>query len=79
MLMWGSRRAARREIEKKVEEAADDFVFELKPGEFPPPDPAWFSYVLILEARRLRWLTVVLIALTAVLAILTFRLAVTSP
>ncbi len=79
MLMPGSRRASRREIERKVDEAADDFVFELKPGEFPPPDPSWFSYVLILEARRLRWLTIVLIALTAVLAILTFRLAVPFP
>lgn len=77
--MRGSRRAARREIVRKVEEAAGDFVFELKPGELPPPDPAWFSYVLILEARQLRWLTVVLIALTAILAILTFRLAVPTP
>ncbi len=79
MIMWGSRRAARHEIERKVEEAADDFVFELKPGELPPPDPAWFSYVLILEARRLRWLTIVLVALTGILAILTFRLAVPIP
>ncbi len=77
--MWGSKRAGRREVERKVEEAADDFVFELRPGEFPAPDPAWFSYVLILEARRLRWLTVVLIALTAVLAILTFRLGLPIP
>lgn len=74
--MRGNRRAARREIENQVEQAADEFLFELKPGERPEPDPSWFAYVLILETRRLKWLTVVLIILTAILAILTFRLAV---
>ncbi len=77
--MWGSRRAARREIEDAVEEAADEFLMELKPGEMPAPHPSWFTYVLIVETRRLKWLTVVLIILTAILATLTLRLAVGIP
>ncbi len=77
--MRGNRRLARREIENQVEQAADEFLFELKPGEQPAPDPSWFTYVLILESRRLKWLTVVLIILTAILAILTFRLAAPIP
>ncbi len=54
-------------------------MFELKPGERPEPDPSWFTYVLILETRRLKWLTVVLIVLTAILAVLTLRLGVPIP
>ncbi len=34
----------------------------------------WFTHGLIIETRRLRWLTIVLIVLTAVLAILTTEL-----
>ncbi len=35
----------------------------------------WFTYGLLNESRRLRYLTIVLVVLTAVLAILTLRLA----
>jgi hypothetical protein len=77
--MSGSGRAARREIENAVEEAADEFLMELKPGEMPTPHTSWFTYVLILETRRLKWLTVILIILTAILAILTFRLVIGIP
>lgn len=35
----------------------------------------WYTYTLIRETKRLRWLTVVLTVLTAVLAVLTARLA----
>jgi hypothetical protein len=42
-----------------------------------PPEALsrWFSFALIAETKRLRWLTIVLVILTAVLAILAFRLA----
>jgi hypothetical protein len=36
----------------------------------------WFTYGLVIETQRLRWLTVALVVLTVVLAVLTFRLAI---
>jgi len=81
-------RETRREIEKSVERAARELFdryrqpIEANPGRklieiVNPSDPMalWFAYGIIVESRRLRWLTVVLVVLTAILAYLTFRLA----
>ena len=80
-------REAKRKIEKAVEQAAGELVdryhepIRANPGLklieiINPGDPMalWFTYGLIVESRRLRWLTVVLVIITAVLAYLTLRL-----
>ena len=87
--MWLKERRARREIEKAVERAAGELLeryrqpIEANPDKkvieiINPNDPMalWFTYGLIVESRRLRWLTVALVLLTVVLAYLTFRLAI---
>src|SRR2546426_4901784 len=74
-------RATRRKIESIVEQVAGEFLDHYKEaiGANPSmkfidivqsevPLSLWFAYGLIVETRRLRWLTVVLIILTAVLA-----------
>lgn len=81
-------RETRRKIESIVEQVAGEFLDHYKeairasPGmkfidivQSEVPLSLWFAYGLIVETRRLRWLTVVLITLTAVLAGLTLRLA----
>ncbi len=77
----------RREIEAAVEQAAREELIgyrerrkanpTLRVADLVRSEPMalWFTYALIGETRRLRWLTIVLIALTAVLAVLTARLA----
>ncbi len=80
-------RETRRKIEDMVERVAKEWYAVEEPRIASDPNmdvkafvnsgvmPLWSSYSLIVEAKRLRWLTVVLILLTAVLASLTLRLA----
>ena len=84
--MVGNNREKRNRIERHVEQMAFEWLdkydgaFAANPGIKtidilqPEPKSLWFQYALISETRRLRWLTVVLIVLTAVLAILTTEL-----
>jgi hypothetical protein len=88
--MWSSMKAAerqtRRRIEVAVEKAAGEWLNKLEEPIQANPTmrlvdwvsaqamSLFFTYALIGETRRLRWLTVVLILLTAVLALLTYHL-----
>ncbi len=77
-----------RGFEEAVEQAALEWIDKTSAGreanpnmkliDIVPPEAfsLCFTYVLIRETKRVAWLTVVLIVLTAVLAILTLRLAI---
>jgi hypothetical protein len=78
----------RRRVEGAVEKAAEEMLdtygpqIQANPNMrlteiVKPADPMalWFTYSLIGETKTLKRLTIVLIGLTVVLAILTYRLA----
>ncbi len=85
--MERSKRVTTRRVEKAVEQAVWEWLDKLVPAiEANPgmklidivhsePMSLWFTYALILETKRLKWLTVVLAVLTAALVVLTLRLA----
>ena len=76
-----------RGFEEAVEQAAFEWIDKTAGGreanpnmrliDLVPPEALslWFTYVLIRETKRVGRLTLVLIILTAVLAVLTLRLA----
>ena len=83
-----TKREVRRRVEEMVERAAGEYLetyekpIRANPGmklteivKSGDPMALWFTYALIAETKTLKGLTVVLIILTAVLALLTLRLA----
>jgi hypothetical protein len=84
---WRARRAKTKRAEKAVERAVMEWLDKLTPAiEANPgmklidivhnePLSLWFTYALIVETKRLKWLTVVLAILTAALVGHAIRLA----
>lgn len=85
--MGRTERETRRRIKAAVEQTAHEWAGQTDPARAANPDMKlmeivpdsvqrlWTTYVLIMETEKLKWLTVVLTVLTAILAALTLRLA----